>query len=254
MAKASDTDDYLQLIRGLQAKCAELSWRSAPDLGEKLPVLILALDVLLSYLERAATCFEGCHGGDHRAEFTGRTVSSCNAALLLMTSGYYDEALSIVRSLGEIANLMAMFVCDMSEFERWKTLDEKARRRDFSPVKVRFWLEQKDGPLVIDEERYGILSRYSIHANPDMLPQDHGPHGKAVTGALDQEAGFLLCLNELARPMAFIGVFSARLIGVPDEIRDVAHSVGRVLIEHIGGITTDFQTRPWFTQSVGPSE
>jgi hypothetical protein len=125
MTKAPDADGYIQLIRDLQAKCPELSWRRVPDLGEKPPVLIEALDVLLSYLERAATCFGGCHGGDHRAEFlTGRAVSSCQAALLPMTSGYYDEALSIIRSLGEIANLMAMFVSDMSEFERWKTLDE----------------------------------------------------------------------------------------------------------------------------------
>ena len=242
----------MQFIRDLQAKCSDLSWRRVPDLGEKAPILIQSLDVLLSYLERAAACFGGCHGGDHRAEYlTGRAVTSCQAALLLMSSGYYDEALSMIRSLGEIANLMAMFVSDMSRFERWKMLDEKARRRDFSAVKVRLWLEQNGGPLVVDEKRYGILSTYSIHANPDTLPQDHGPHGKAMIGPFYQEAGFLLCLNELARPMAFIGVFSTKLIGVPDEIRDVAHRVGRVLLEHIGGITADAQGKPWFNQTDG---
>ena len=231
MAKASRTDGYMQLIRDLQAKCAELSWERVPDLGEKTPVLILALDVLLSYLERAAACFGGCQGGDHRAEFlTGRAVSSCQAALLLMTSGYYDDALSMIRSLGEI---------------------EKTRRRDFSAVKVRLWLEQNSGLLVVDEKRYGILSAYSIHANPNTLPQDHGPYGKAMIGPFYQEAGFLLCLNELARPMAFIGVFSAKLIGVPDEIRDVAHSVGRVLAEHIGGINANVHGKPWFDQTDG---
>jgi hypothetical protein len=249
MAKASDAEGYMQLIRDLQAKCAELSWERVPDLGEKAPVLILALDVLLSYLERAAACFGGCHGGDQRAELlAGRAVSSCQAALLLMTNGYYDEALSMIRSLGEIANLMAMFVSNMAKFEQWKTLDEKARRRDFSPVKIRLWLEQK-GPLVIDEKLYGFLSTYSIHPSPDTLPQDHSHHGKAVIGPFYQEAGFLLCLNELARPMAFIGVFSAKLIGVPDEIRDVVHSVGRVLVENIGGITADVRGRPRFNSS-----
>jgi hypothetical protein len=166
--------------------------------------------------------------------------------LLLLTSGYYDEALSLIRGLGEIANLMATFVTDISEFERWKTLDETARRRYFSPVKVRLWLEQNGGPLVIDERRYGILSSYSIHARPDTLPQDHGPHGKAVIGPIYQEAGLLLCLNELARPMAFIGIFSAQLIGVPDEIRDVVHSIGRALAENIGGISLEAQGKPWF--------
>jgi hypothetical protein len=250
MTKAPDADGYLQLLRGLQTNCAELSWQRVPDLGEKAPVLIEALDILLSCLERAATCYGGCHGGDHRAEFlTGRTVSSGQAALLLMTSGYYDEALSIIRSLGEIANLMAMFVSDMSEFERWKTLDERTRRRDFVPVKVRLWLEQNGGTLVVDERRYGILSAYSTHASPDTLPQAHGQHGNALIGPIYQEAGFLLCLNEMARSMAFIGVFSARLIGVSDEIRHSAENVSRLLVENIGGISADVRGRPWFSLS-----
>lgn len=250
MAKDPNADGYMKLIRGLQARCADRSWQRAPKLGNKVPVLIEALDVLLAYLERAATCFGGCRGGDHRAEFlTGRAVSSCQACLLLMSTGYYDEALSIIRSLGEIANLMAMFVADKSEFERWKVLDEKARRRDFMPVKVRLWLEQEGAPLVVDAKRYGILSAYSTHASPDTLPQAHNQHGNAVIGPVYQEAGFLLCLNELARPMAFIGVFAAKLVGVPDEIRDAANTISRVLIENIGGVSADVQGRPWFSLS-----
>jgi len=84
MGKAADADGYIKLVSGLQAKCVELSWARGPEMGAKAPVLIQALDVLLSYLDRTATCFGGCAGGDHRAEFlTGRAVSSCQAALLL---------------------------------------------------------------------------------------------------------------------------------------------------------------------------
>jgi hypothetical protein len=247
MVRASDKDSYIESVRGLQAKCANLSWKRAPKLGTKVPVLIDALDVLLSYLARAATCFGECRGGDHRAEFLiGRAVSSCQACLLLMSSGHYDEALSIIRSLGEIANLMAMFVRDRSEFERWKNLEEKIRRRDFSPVRVRLWLEEKGAPVVVDAERYAVLSAYSIHASPDTLPQAHNENGAAIIAPVYQEAGFLLCLNELARSMAFIGVFSASLIGVPDEIKKTAHWVSKVVAEHIGGISVDVQGRPWF--------
>jgi hypothetical protein len=221
-----------------------------PELGSKAPVLIDALDALLSYLERAATCFGRCRGGDHRAEFmAGRVVSSCQACLLLMSSGYYDEALSIIRGLGEIANLMAMFVKDSFQFERWKTIDEKTRRRDFAAVRVRLWLEQNSAPLVVDEKRYGILSAYSIHASPNALPQAHNQHGNGMICPVYQEAGFLLCLNELGRSMAFIGVFSARLLGVPEEIRDAAVTISRILVENIGGISADVQGRPWFSLS-----
>ena len=250
MAKAPDADGYMALIRTLQAECSDLTWRRTSTLGEKAPVLLQALDVLLSYLERAATCFGGCRGGDHRAEFlTGRAVSSCQAALLLMGNGYYDEALATIRGLGEVANLMSMFATDASEFERWKSMDERTRRRDFAPVKVRLWLEQKAGALVVDERLYAALSGYSVHASPNSLPQAHGEHGNASIGPFYQEAGFLLCLNELGRSMAFIGIFSAKLIGVTDEIRSVAHDVSRVVVENMGELSADVQGRPWFKLS-----
>jgi len=164
-----------------------------------------------------------------------------------MSSGYYDEALSIIRSLGEIANLMAMFVADKSKFERWKSLDERSRRREFAPVKIRLWLEQKGATLVVDERRFGALSAYSIHPSPDTLPQAHNEHGTSTIAPTYQEAGFLLCLNELARPMAFIGVFSTSLIDVSDEIKKTAQLVSRTLVEHIGAISAEVQGRPWFS-------
>ena len=250
MAKAPDADGYMALMRTLQAKCSELTWQSALTLGEKAPVLLQALDVLLSYLERMATCFGGCRGGDHRAEFlTGRAVSSCQAALLLMGNGYYDEALAMIRGLGEVANLMSLFATDASEFERWKLLDEETRRRDFAPVQVRRRLEERAGALVVDKLLYKALSGFSIHASPNSLPQAHGEHGNASIGPFYQEAGFLLCLNELARSMALIGIFSAKLIGVTDEIRSVAHDVSRVVIENMGAISADVHGRPWFKLS-----
>ena len=247
MTEVPDPDGYMALIRGLQADCAELTWKRASETGQKAPVLLEALEVLLSYLERSATRPGGYSGGDLKAEFLiGRAVSSCQAALLLMGSGYYDEALGLIRGLGEIANLMSMFVTDASEFERWKSLDEKLRRREFAPVKVRLWLEKRAGVLVVNESRYETLSSYSIHASPNSIPQAYGHHGNAFIGPIYQEAGFLLCLNELARPIAFISVFSVNLIGVSHEIRSAVIDASRILASHIGAITVDVKGRPWF--------
>ena len=46
--------------------------------------------------------------------------------------------------------------------------------------------------------------------------------------------------------MAFIGTFSAKLIGVSDEIRSVAYDVSRMVIENMGAVTADVQGRPGF--------
>ena len=45
-------------------------------------------------------------------------VSSCQATLPMMSSGEYDEALSVTRSLGEIVNLVGRFVAAESELKR----------------------------------------------------------------------------------------------------------------------------------------
>src|SRR5713101_6302533 len=204
--KPADADGYFKLTRRLQTRCYHRTWRT--PLGDKAPIIVNGLDTLLSGLDRMASCFGACRGGDHRAEYlTGRAVSSCTSAMLLIENGYYDEALSVIRSLGELANLMSLFAADKIEFQRWKSIDEKARRRQFTPVKVRLWLEQRNGILVVDEERYRFLSSFSIHASPDNLPQAHNQHGTGTIAPTFEVAGFLLCLNELARPMAFIGIF-----------------------------------------------
>ena len=116
-----------------------------------------------------------------------------------MSNGYYDEALSIIRNLREIANLMSMFVADRSTFERWKSANERVRRREFAPVEVRRWIEQHNGVLVVDKERYGSLSSVSTHPNPNMLPQAHGEHGTGYDRT-DISASWIysLCLNEFA--------------------------------------------------------
>jgi hypothetical protein len=240
--EAADSNGYVSLIRRMQSECAMETWTGAS--------LLEALDVLLSYLDRAASCFGGCRGGDHRAEYlTGRVASSCQACLLLISCGYYDESLSIIRSLGEIANLMSMFVTDRAQFERWKAVDESTRRREFTPVKVRLWLESKNGALVIDEQRYRSLSSYSLHASPNAVPQAYNEHGTTMIAPRFQAAGFLLCLNELARSMAFIGIFSGSLLELPKTIKDAIQPVCQMLVDNIGGIDIKTEGRPWFSLS-----
>ena len=244
MAESADADGYFKLMRRLQARCYKNTWKH--PLGDKAPILVQGLDTLLSGLDRMASCFGGCRGGDHCAEYlTGRAVSSCTSAMLLMENGYYDEALSIIRSLGELANLMSVFAADKNEFRRWKSINERQRRSAFAPVKIRLWLEKHDGIMVVDEERYRFLSSYSIHASPNNIPQAHNAQAAGSIAPTFEVAGFLLCLNELARAMAFIGVFAPRLCAVPPAIEQALQEVNRLIVEHIGGVNADVKGRPW---------
>jgi hypothetical protein len=204
----------------------------------------------LALLDCAASCYWGCTGGDHRLEFLiGRATNSAYAALSLATKGYYDQALSAARALGEIANLLALFAGDQAKIKEWKGADEATRKRNFSAVKVRLAIEALAAPLPINQDRYARLSIFSIHATPDSMPQAHGPHGQAITFPVYQAAGFLLALNEIAIPVAFIALYTSMLLMMADETRKVFRDIARLLTESVGGVAVTVQGRPWFKLS-----
>jgi hypothetical protein len=120
--------DFLKLMRSLEERSVEATWKSLPKLGKKLPVAVRSMGTVLSYLDRIASCFWGCSHDDHRLQYlVGRVTTLTHSALLLTASGHYDEALSLIRILGEVTNLLSLFAADKEELKKWKTLDEKKR-------------------------------------------------------------------------------------------------------------------------------
>src|SRR5260370_8713211 len=241
---------FLKHIRRLHGVCAAETWTRAPYLGERAPRALCALGNVQSLLDRAASCAWGCLRVDHCAEFlVGRAVGSSNAAMLLMTNGHYDEALSLIRSTGEVANLVCLFITDRALFERWKSIDDKTRRKEFRPVRVRQQLKASEGPLVIDEDLYDVLSGFAIHPEPGGLVQAHNALSRSLLLPIFQAEGFLKCINDLARTMAFVAVFAAAFIKLPDEVKQNLRDAGRELVKNIGGVNLDETERPWFSPS-----
>ena len=71
----------------------------------------------------------------------GRAASNARAALLLIRAGYYDEALGVVRQIGELVNLLWLFMNSNESLLEWRNANENVRRRSFSAVRVRERLE-----------------------------------------------------------------------------------------------------------------
>jgi hypothetical protein len=163
-----------------------------------------------------------------------------------MKRGYYDQAMSLARGLGEIANLLVLFTVDNAAMDRWKHTTEVGRRREFSAVKVRVALERLDTQIPVEEERYRLLSSYSIHADPDNAPQAHDERARAKSAPVYQEAGFLLALNEISWPIASITLFVPNLIDLAKEHAKTFQEVAGVLMESVGGINVEQKGRPWF--------
>jgi hypothetical protein len=201
----------------------------------------------LALLDCASACHWGARG-DHRLEYLiGRATNSAYAAISLAARGYYDQALSSARTLGELANLVCLFAVDRKKVSEWKEADEGTRRKKFKAVNVRLALEANCFPEIpIGKERYQRLSVYSIHAIPDQMPQAHGPTGKAIGFPVFQAAGFIMSLNEIALPIAFIALCTGKLLNLPTQVEKTLQEITHVLSEAVGGVAIDVQGRPWF--------
>lgn len=239
---------FLKFIRDLEADCLGATTKALPKMGEKAPECYEALGMTLLLLDCACSCHWGCQGGDHRLEYlVGRATNTAYAAVTLAVRGYYDQALSSARTLGEFANLLCLFTIEQKYIAEWKTADETTRKKKFSAVKIRLALEKLGFPAVpINETRYGKLSVYSIHAIPDQMPQAHGAAGKAIAFPVFQPAGFILSVNEIALPIAYIAVCTGKLLNLNAEVAQTFREMAHTLNEAVGGIGIDVEGRPWF--------
>jgi hypothetical protein len=106
-AKFPEATEFFQLAWRIDANCESRTAAALPGMGKKAPACFAKLGTVLSLLYRVGCCAWGCRGGDHTIEYmVARTVTSSLSAIRLMHFGFYDEALSLVRNISEIANLL----------------------------------------------------------------------------------------------------------------------------------------------------
>lgn len=169
------------------------------QLGSRAPQIYEGLGAALKLLTELATCQWGCRGGAHTVENLVRRV--CNytsASLRLAHLGLYDEALTLVRPVSEIANLLQLFQIDSEALRRWNQLPERERRKEFGPAKIRKAIESKNQTPIVGSDAYSKLSEIGIHATPSSIRQSHDIDHQVYLGGEFSVPGFLLVLNQLA--------------------------------------------------------
>lgn len=232
--------DFYVAMRRLEDSCDASFMERLPTLGEKASQLYTALGTLLSLLDRASSCDWGCQGGDHAIErLTGGVCNSARAAIRLMCMGFYDEALTLSRSIAERVNLVSLFLYDSTALTEWSEASEKDRRRKYSAVQVRMSLERGGWPVPADQDRYSKLSGHGAH--PGHSPQHFNPHGPPTAGGIFSEVGLLISLNEIGRSVIlYAGIFIGSM-NLPRRVSqrlsslavDAAHHLGRADIMEI---------------------
>ena len=210
--------DHFKLIDAGGAMVRE---SSARDLENRSSSLLL-IGTCLCALYQAATCHRKCHGGSHVFEaLAGRTYNLSVAAYNLISLGFYDEALTLIRAIGEISNLISLSVIDKNAFSEWLSSDKKTRLQKFSPAKVRKILKEKGEVLMYaDKDWYSNLCEKYVHVSPDTKPNMHN-ESMAVAGGIYQEKGLETSLNELSTIVCFTSMLICKYFDLDDLFRDI---------------------------------
>jgi hypothetical protein len=174
--------DHLQMIDRLQAIIKEQTSQADANSQEKK-----LIGTSLCTLYESATCNRKCHGGPHVLEaLCGRTYNLGVSAYLLIERGFYDEALNLVRSIGEAGNIISLSVADKTALKEWLECDRPTRLHRFSPKHVRDAITDKGGVLIADEDWYRRLCESYTHVTPQTKPNLHNQDGKAFAGGVFQ--------------------------------------------------------------------
>ena len=179
----------------------------------------------LNALYQAATCQRGCNHGGHVFErLCGRAYNIGQGAFELTMIGLYDEALSLLRGIGEISNLVAMSIADGSAIQQWMQSDKKTRMAKFSPAKIRGLLEKDASPfLIADKTWYSDLSEKYIHPTPELRPGYH--NGLDIVGGVFQETGFRNTIFEIACTLTALATMVCRYFKFDDLLAEITKSI-----------------------------
>ena len=235
--------DFLELNETATDEASRQAELFSQDSGKCLPATLDGLGTVLSLLYRLACCAWGCRVGDHQIEWlTARVVNHAIGAHRLIRAACYDEALVLIRGVGEIANLLWLFDADPTTLERWKAADRRGRLSQFNPAKVRSVLKSampKGAPIgaPIDDNRYRALCEVGTHPRPAFPPSHYGGTGRPVLAALMQPVGVYKTMTELGYAVAMAAVPLSQLLDTDDEIRHALRSEAAALVRALGNFT-----------------
>jgi hypothetical protein len=103
-------------------------------------------------------------------------------------NGYYDEALCLIRSVGEIANLLMLFAQKSEKYREWVVATKDERIKNFRPGAVRKQLTEK--PMMpMDGIWYWELCEKATYVTPDTVPNLHNSAGQKYVGGIEQPEG-----------------------------------------------------------------
>ena len=110
-----------------------------------------------------------------------------------MLQGYYDESLSLIRTVGETANLLNLFWRKNEKIREWLDSDDKKRMKGFGPAAVRKMLRNSGWLIPFSDAHYKMLCETATHPVPKGKPNSYSNKLQPVLGCVFQKEGYDLC-------------------------------------------------------------
>jgi len=174
---------------------------------------------LLSIADRLGGCWWGCDPTKHPVTYLiMRTVGVSRGAIRLMQFGMYDEALTLVRTAGEAANLLMLVERDPASYQEWETGVRLRKKSKLTPLVVRQRLNKLNISSPIHPNRYARLSEL-VHAAAPVMPQHYSNDTQPRVGGMYQEVGATLVLYELGLAMSLVTAAATKLLMSPGAAR-----------------------------------
>jgi hypothetical protein len=149
-----------------------------------------------------------------------RIFNGSASALKLLLSGYYQTSALQQRDILETIFLIDYLKTDKSQISKWSESDEKARRKNYGPGKIRDALDARDGHT--DKKRnnaYKLLCNLAGHPTNDgfrMLTPEQG--GDSHCGPYFGFNNMRATLEELAKEMIQAGSIFTLFFQVKTEL------------------------------------
>ena len=121
----------------------------------------------------------------------------------------------LVRSIGEIANLISLSVSDKVRFQEWIDADKRKRLRDFTPAKIRKYLRSSD-LVIMDDDWYSKLCEKYTHISIETNPNYHKELDRAVIGGMIQENALEETIDQLVTLVGIISLFVCKYFDYDD--------------------------------------
>jgi hypothetical protein len=227
MQRVDKGSAHLRAVRQLTANVAAESHGDIE--AETQEALIVGTSLALLF--EVGTCNRRCFGGPHILEsLCGRAYNLGCSAYLLAERGFYDEALNLVRSIGEIANLVLLSVSEEGAIQAWIRADRRTRLRDFSPARVRERLERTPGlagAMPAAADWYQELCERYTHPTPDTKPGRHNDIALSLVGGCFQASGVERVMGELAHVLAATAMVAGRFAQMKDDVDELTAIIRR---------------------------